>query len=140
MYVLGPDLKKKITGLVCYIIHIDLHHIWTHICWLMQRLWFFYGELVSLPFQGPASLNGCVVYEKYCNNGGELSLQLSWPIKSLNVCTLSTDTRYINPWLKNCRTIPLPDLGRKFENEFLYFFFTSAPDGSFLPLLCLRRE
>jgi len=29
----------------------------------------FYGELVSLPFQGPASLNGYVVYEKYCNNG-----------------------------------------------------------------------
>jgi len=54
----------------------------------------FYGELVSLPFQGPASLNGYVVYEKYCNNGENyLTVVLAHQITQ--VMHISTDTKYI---------------------------------------------
>jgi len=70
----------------------------------------FYGELVSLPFQGPASLNGYVVYEKYCNNGKNyLTVVLTHQITQ--VMHISTDTNIYKPLVENCWMIP----GRKFE-------------------------
>ena len=65
----------------------------------MPWMWFFFGELVWLPFQGPASLNGYVVYEKYCNNGEKLSYSCLDPSNHSSM-HISTDTKYINPWLK----------------------------------------
>ena len=65
----------------------------------MPWMWLFFGELVWLPFQGPASLNGYVVYEKYCSNGEKLSYSCLDPSNHSSM-HISTDTKYINPWLK----------------------------------------
>ena len=62
-------------------------------------MWLFFREFVLLPFQGPTSLNGYVVYEKYCNNGEKLSYSCLDPSNHSSM-HISTDTKYINPWLK----------------------------------------